>query len=84
MYYVYYLKSLKDLNKNYVGYSTDIKNRLKFHNMGMVPSTKPFTPWEIIFYEAFKNKGDAKRREQYFKTTKGRKALKIMLGNSNK
>ena len=33
----------------------------------------------LIFYEAFKSERDARRREEYFKTTKGKRALKIML-----
>ena len=38
MYYVYLIKSLKNQNKTYVGYTTDLKSRLKKHpvlkNMG--------------------------------------------------
>lgn len=52
------------------------------HNSGVVLSTKPYRSWEMIFYEAYKSMVDAKRREKYFKTTKGRKALKIMLRDS--
>jgi predicted GIY-YIG superfamily endonuclease len=33
----------------------------------------------LIFYEAYKNKYDALRREKYLKTTKGRTTLKSML-----
>jgi len=33
----------------------------------------------MIFYEAYRNLKDAKRREKYFKTTKGKTTLKIML-----
>jgi len=79
MFYVYYLKSKINSGQTYIGYSTDLKNRLKKHNSKLVSSTKPYTPWELIFYEAYKNKSDAKRREQYLKTTKGRKALRLML-----
>ncbi|MFC1613129.1 GIY-YIG nuclease family protein [Patescibacteria group bacterium] len=78
-FYVYVLKSKKKLNQSYVGYTTDLKVRYKQHNSGNVKSTKLYCPWELIFYEAYKSKKDAKRREKYFKTTKGRKALKIML-----
>jgi putative endonuclease len=79
MYYVYYLQSKNNSGHNYVGYSENLKKRILEHNSRRVKSTKPYTPWMLIFYEAYLSKKDAKRREKYLKTTKGRKALKIML-----
>ncbi|MCA9371268.1 GIY-YIG nuclease family protein [Candidatus Woesebacteria bacterium] len=78
MFFVYILHGLKDYNL-YIGFSGDLNNRLKYHNEGKVKSTKGRRPFRLIFYEAYINKYDAKRREQYFKTTKGKKALKLML-----
>ena len=78
MYYVYILKSKKDGNL-YVGYSTDLKKRFYEHQKGLVTSTKPRRPFELVFYEAYKSIKDAKRREKYFKTTKGKTSLKTML-----
>ena len=82
MFYVYFLKSRSFPGQTYIGYSSDLKQRIKMHNASLVFSTKPYVPWELIFYEAYKNRFDAKRRETYFKTTKGRKALKLMLKKS--
>ena len=82
MFYVYYLSSQKNKDQHYVGYTENLKLRLEQHNKGLSASTKPYRPWELIFYEAYKNKRDAKRRELYLKTTKGRKALKLMLQDS--
>lgn len=77
-YYVYVLKSLvKDFI--YVGFTTDLKRRFNEHNSGSEFSTKPYVPYELIFYEAYRNEKDAKRREEYFKSTKGKTTLKIML-----
>ncbi len=81
MFYVYFLKS-QNYNQFYVGYTTDLKKRFKKHNAGLVQSTKPYKPWKLIFYEAYKSKTDAKRRELYLKTTKGRKGLRLMLRDS--
>jgi putative endonuclease len=78
MYYVYILKSKKD-NKLYIGYSTNLKRRFSEHQKGLVISTKPRRPFELIFYEAYKSMKDAKRREMYFKTSKGKTSLKTML-----
>ena len=82
MFYVYLLKSKVKKNQLYVGYSTDLKKRFDRHNKKLVSSTKPYAPWDLIFYEAYKDKADAKRREEYFKTSPGRKALRIMLRSS--
>jgi len=78
MYYTYVLKSQRD-KKLYVGYSSDLKNRLKQHQRGEVESTKHRQPLDLIFYEAFEDKRDAQRREKYFKTEKGKSSLKQMI-----
>ena len=78
MYYVYILFSEKD-KKFYAGYSTDLKQRIYKHNSGGVSSTANRRPLKLVFYECYINKADALRREKYFKTTAGKKALRLML-----
>jgi len=82
MFYVYLLKSKVKEGQLYVGYSGNLRNRFAEHNALKSAATKPYAPWELVFYESYKAMADAMRREQYFKTTKGRKALKIMLKES--
>ena len=77
-YYVYVLRTLKDA-KFYIGYTTDLRKRLEEHQEGLVTSTKPRAPFELIFFEAYRNKYDAVRREKYFKTSKGKNTLRQML-----
>jgi len=77
-YYIYVLRnSLKKFI--YIGYSEDLKERYIQHNKGKVTSTKSYLPLELIHYEAYKNMEDAKRREVYLKTNKGRKTLMTIL-----
>lgn len=77
-YYVYILhNSLKKFV--YAGFSVDLKARVISHNNGEVTSTKAYRPLELIHYEAYRNIKDAKRREEYFKTTKGKTILRLML-----
>ena len=57
MYFVYLLKR-NDNKKTYIGYTSDLKRRLKEH------SDK--TP-ELIYYEAYKSEKDARKREQILK-----------------
>ena len=77
-YYVYVLQSLKN-NDLYVGCTNDLRKRLQEHNRGLNFSTKPYKPWHIIHYEAYRNKQDAERRENYLKTSQGARLLKRML-----
>ena len=58
---------------------SNLKRRLQEHNNQEELSTKHYAPFDLIFYEAYKNIKDAKRREEYFKTTKGKVTLKQML-----
>jgi putative endonuclease len=81
MYYFYILRSLIN-SKLYLGYTSDLKRRLKSHNSKLNKASKPNAPFELLFYSAFKNKDDAIECESYFKTTAGWRRLKRMLVNT--
>ena len=77
-YYVYVLMSLKD-KLYYIGYTSDINRRIKQHMSGKVISTKWRLPIKLTYYEMHLNQKDALRREDYFKTSPGKRTLKMML-----
>jgi putative endonuclease len=79
MFYYFYILRSKKNGKLYLGYSTNLKDRLKSHNQGINKATKPNIPYELIFFSGFRNKTDAISCEKYFKTTAGWKRLKKML-----
>lgn len=81
MYYVYLLKSSKN-DDIYVGYTGDLRKRFNEHNSGEVKSTKPNIPWRLIYYEAYKAKFDATKRERQLKNHRAKEDLKIQLRNS--
>ena len=81
MFYTYVFRS-KTTGKLYAGFSADLKSRVKKHLAKGVYTTKRMGEVELIFYEAFKSKRDAQRREKYLKTTKGKRMLKLMLKES--
>jgi len=83
MFYVYVLQSLRD-KKLYIGFSTDLTKRIKDHNSGGTKSTKTRRPFRLLYYEAHLSEKDARRREQYFKTEKGKSSLRQMLRDSLK
>lgn len=78
MFYTYILQSKKN-SQLYVGYTSDLKRRIREHNQGLNFSTKKYMPWEIIYYEACIEESDTKRREKYLKTTQGNRLIKRRL-----
>ena len=78
MHFVYVLLSLKD-KRFYIGLSNNLTRRIKEHKYGKGQSTKGRRPLVLLYYEAHASQKDAKRREKYFKTSKGRTTLKQIL-----
>ena len=66
MYYVYILKSIKD-KKSYIGYTNNLLRKIKEHNSKLTESTKPRVPFKLVYYEAYHNQQDAKKREYNLK-----------------
>jgi putative endonuclease len=66
MHYVYFLKSA-ETKWIYIGNTNDLKRRLAEHNSGKTSFTRERGPWELIYYEAYKDKRDALSREQALK-----------------
>jgi putative endonuclease len=63
---MYILKSLKDGNL-YIDSTNDLKRRFEEHNSGLVKSTKPRTPFKLVYYEACASEDDARHREHNLK-----------------
>ena len=77
-YCVYILYSEQD-QELYAGFTRSLSKRTKQHHDGLVKSTAHRRPLRLIFCEYYLSCKDAIRREKYFKTTKGKRALKLML-----
>ncbi len=77
-FYTYALESLKDF-KRYIGYTRNLKKRVEEHKNGKSFATKFRLPFKLIYYEACLNEEDAKRRENYLKTSQGRRFLGLRL-----
>ena len=77
-YCVYILFSEKD-HLLYIGYSANLEKRIETHNSGGNKSTAHRRPLKLVFCEFYLFEEDARKREMYFKTTMGKKAIKLML-----
>jgi len=78
MYYTYVLYSEK-FDRIYIGQTHDLNVRLERHNNGLVFSTKPYLPWELIYHETFETRRESMRREKELKTHKGRDFIRNKL-----
>ncbi len=72
MHYVYLLKSISNPLKTYIGYTTNIENRLHAHNSGNSIHTQQDKPWKVVTYVAFDCKQKALDFEKYLKIGSGK------------
>ena len=80
MYYVYVLYSFR-FDRIYIGHTNNLRLRLERHNSGKVKSTKAYIPWELVHYEKFATRLEAKKREKELKSHKGRDYIRKNLLN---
>src|SRR5215813_12872562 len=78
MYYVYVLRSERD-SGFYIGFSTNLRARLRQHQDGESFATKSLGPWKLIYYEAYTEREDAEGREKFLKSGAGRRFLRTQL-----
>ena len=75
MFYAYILIS-ETHNTYYYGSSNSVEDRLKSHNSGRVRYTKGRMPWKVHYFEEFKTRSEAMKRERFFKSIEGYQYLK--------
>ena len=79
MFVVYVLHSPR-FDKIYIGFTSDLQNRIKAHNeLANKGWTIKFRPWTVIYTETFDNKKDAIEREKQLKSAKGRIFVRSIL-----
>ena len=69
-FYVYMLISKSAKPVSYVGYTNNLKNRIKLHNSGKGAKFTRGRKWKLIYKEKFKSKSKAISREYYIKNNK--------------
>ena len=79
MFYVYILESESKTDEIYIGYTSNMKQRLKLHNQGAVKHTSKFKPWKIISCICFLEEPKAINFEKYLKSHSGRAFLRKRL-----
>ena len=69
-YYVYMLMSKSSKPVTYIGYTNNLKKRIKLHNSGKGAKFTRGRKWKLIYKEKFRSKNKAISREYYIKKNK--------------
>lgn len=81
-FYYVYLIECQDDKSWYIGYTDDLRTRIRNHQNGRgCRTTAMKNNWKLIYYESYLNKGDALGREKFLKGGSGRKYLNKQLRN---
>ena len=79
-YYVYMLISKSSKTVSYIGYTNNLKKRIKLHNSGKGAKFTRGRKWKLIYKEKFRSKSKAISREYYIKKNR---TLRNKLKNEN-
>ena len=80
--FVVYILFSEKHNKTYVGYTSNLLERFKSHNLfGTKGYTTKFRPWKVIYVEFFILKAEALKKEKFFKNGNGTEYIKELLDN---
>jgi putative endonuclease len=80
-YAVYVLYSQKD-HLFYIGYTANFNRRMEEYADGISKSKACRRPFVCVFCEYYLCRIDAMRREKYFKTSAGKRVLRLMLSDT--
>ena len=69
---VYILRSDSDPSHHYVGITTNVPDRLEWHNHGPCGHTLHHRPWSLVISMEFATECEAVRFEKYLKSGSGR------------
>jgi len=64
----------------YKGITSNLDQRLEYHNKGLSRWTKNRGPFKLIFSREFDNKSEGLKFEKFLKSGKGREFLKKTVG----
>jgi len=72
MHYVYIIESVSVPGHFYIGYTEELRERIRKHQADVSSHAAKFRPWKLKVYFAFESKETAMRFERYLKSGSGR------------
>jgi putative endonuclease len=80
MFFVYILYST-EIDRYYIGQTENIEARIKSHETGISPFTSIAKDWKLVYFEEYKNRTEAIKREIAIKKKKSRKYIEWLISN---
>ena len=77
---VYVIRSVRDPSRHYVGLTSDVEARLRWHNESPSGHTATDRPWRVVVALEFSDEPTARRFERYLKSGSGRAFAKRHFG----
>ena len=81
MSWIYVIKSKEGYR--YIGSTTDLEKRIYQHQNHLAGWTKRGTEWRLVYTEEYATYSEARKRENWLKTGKGRDYLEEKLGKGS-
>ena len=82
MYYFYILYS-HNLDKYYLGHTSDLEERIRKHNSNHKGFTGKANDWKLVYSEGYSEKDLACQREHQVKKWKNRKRIESLISKKN-
>lgn len=78
--FVVYILFSKKYSKTYVGFTSNLIERIKSHNvLGTKGYIIKYRPWIVLEVQFFTSKKEAMEMEKFYKTGKGRELIKQLI-----
>ncbi len=81
--FIVYILYSSTKNKFYIGYTSDLEERIIRHNQKSKGFTGNTNDWKIVYTETFLTKTEAIAREKQIKSWKSRIKIQELISNNN-
>ena len=75
---VYILQSVED-KSFYIGFTSNMKQRLEYHNSGKSRYTSRKMPWIIVYEELYDTRSEAMKRERFLKKQRNKEFYQLLI-----
>jgi len=83
MKFIVYILYSDSRNKFYIGYTSDLEERIRRHNQKSKGFTGNVNDWEVVYIEHFETKEQAHKRELQIKSWKSRIKIQELIKNKD-
>ena len=81
--FIVYIIFSSTKNKFYIGYTSDLEERIIRHNQKSKGFTGNTNDWKIVYIESFTTKSEAISREKQIKSWKSRNKIQELISNKD-